>query len=283
MRRDDTFYDRACAQVARQAPMTEAEERRLAQRWRTKKDRAAAEALVRAHLHLVPRLARRLRGYGVPREELIAEGNLGLLRAVEQFDLRGVRFSTYATYWIRAFMLSFVMRQKSVVTRGTGAVGAKLFFKLRGARARAEALLGPGHPDIFPMLAQQFGLPEEQLRAHAARLDAHDASLDAKVGEDGDATLLDLTPCPAATPEALISDVERDERVRGTVNRVWKALDERERAVLQHRLLDDDAGVTLSDLGSKFRLSRERLRQIELRLKGRLRHALDASGLAEAG
>jgi RNA polymerase sigma-32 factor len=276
-----TYFERQCARISRQPQMTEDEERRLARRWLEKKDRKAAEALVEAHLPLVVHLAHRLRGYGVPKDELVAEGNVGLLRAVEKFDLRGVRFKTYATYWIRAHMLAYAMRANSIVTVATGALGAKFFFKLRSARAKAETLLGPGHEGIDALLAKQFGVTEDVIRQHSARLASSDHSLDVKVNEDGETTALDLLPGGEASPEDAISATERDELVHQVVQRLWKALDERERAVLQHRLMADDDDTTLADLGDRFDLSRERLRQIEMRVKQRLKRALETAANEE--
>lgn len=277
-----TPLERHCARVRREEPMSEVEEQRLARRWLRKKDRRAAAALVESHLPLVPRLAHRLRGYGVPKEELISEGNLGLLRAVEKFELRGVRFKTYATYWIRAQMLAYVMRANSIVTSATGAVGAKLFFKLRSARARAEAQLGPGHEaEIDALLADQFGVPVEVIRHHTTRLSSSDASLDAPVAGDAETTWLELLEASGDSPEQATANLERDEVVHQVLRRVWSALDERERAVLEHRLMADGDDATLASVSARFGLSRERLRQIEVRVKDRLRRALDARGYQE--
>ena len=255
-----TLFEQECARISRQAPLTEDEERELARRWCKHADREAGERLVKAHLPLVLRLARRLRGYGVPREELVSEGNVGLLKALEQFDLRGVRFKTYATYWIRAYMLALVQRHDSLVTRGTGAVGAKFFFRLRSARAKAEALLGPHSDQVDALLAKQFGVTEEQIRQHTARLAAKDVSLDVKVNDDGETTAMDLLPSADRSPEEHATAVQRDELVSQVVSRLSRAMDPRERAVLHHRLLDDEGGATLAELGTTFRLSRERLR-----------------------
>lgn len=270
-----TFFERECARIAREPAFTEEEERALAKRWVNKGDRAAADALVRSALPVVLKLARRLRGYGIPRDELVAEGNVGLLRAVEKFDLRGVRFKTYATYWIRAYMLAAALHGTSMVTRATGAVGAKFFFKLRSARARAEALLGADSEAVDELLARQFGVTVEQIRMHTARLAQGDLSLDAPMGEDGDTTMLDGMPTQNSTPEDTVARTQRDAQVHETLQKLWAGMDERERAIVTHRLLDDDGGVTLADLGERFSLSRERLRQLEVRVKDRLRRSLD--------
>jgi RNA polymerase sigma-32 factor len=224
-------------------------------------------------------MAKRLRGYGVPADELMAEGNVGLLRALEKFDLRGVRFKTYATYWVRAQMLACAQRQTSIVTAATGALGAKFFFKLRSARAKAETQFGSNAEVVNAYLAQQFGVSEEVIRMHSARLSSSDASLDAPLGEDGDFTALDVLACRLAGPEERFGAQERDALVQDALQRVWPALDAREKALVTERLMRDDDQMTLSDIGARFKLSRERLRQIEQRLKERFRRAFSDQGL----
>src|SRR5450432_1916858 len=166
-----TWLEEKSAQLGART-LSAAEEVKLARAWQTRKNRAALEQLVTSHLSLVTHTARRLKGYGVPLEELMAEGNLGLLRAVDRFEDRNVRFRTYAAFWVRAFMLAYALRHKSIVTAATGAVGAKLFFKLRSARGKLEARLGPDSDAIEALLAKQFGLTVEQIRNHSARLGA---------------------------------------------------------------------------------------------------------------
>ena len=273
-RTDATFFERECARIASQPPLSEVEERRLVLRWHEEKDCSAAHALVRAHLPVVLHLANRYRGYGVPRDELVAEGNVGLLRAVEKFELRGVRFKTYAGYWVRAHMLSYVLHADSIVARATGSVGAHFFFKLRAARAKAETLLGPHDDGVDELLARQFDVTVEQIRVHSARLAVADASLDAKVSDDGDTTALDLLASEWMSPEEEASAAQRDALVHQVVERVGRDFDARERALLSQRLLADD-GLTLAELGIRFRLSRERLRQLEMGVKARLRRALE--------
>ena len=277
----NTPFERHCAHLQRQPELGEREELALAKKWVTKRDRRAGDALVEAHLPLVLRLAKRLRGYGVPCDELMAEGNVGLLRALEKFELRGVRFKTYATYWVRAHMLACAQRQTSIVTAATGALGAKFFFKLRSARAKAETRFGANAEGINAYLADQFGVSEEVIRVHSARLASSDSSLDAPLGEDGDFTALDLLACKQAGPEERVGAMERENIVNQTLQRVWQALDAREKALVTDRLMSDDEEMTLSDIGARFKLSRERLRQIEQRLKERFRRALNDQGLEE--
>ena len=277
-----TPFERHCAQLQRQPALSEADELALATKWVKHRDRRAGDQLVEAHLPLVLRMAKRLRGYGVPRDELMAEGNVGLLRALEKFDLRGVRFKTYATYWIRAQMLACAQRQTSIVTAATGALGAKFFFKLRSARAKAETQFGNNAEVVNAYLADQFGVSEEVIRMHSARLSSSDSSLDAPLGDEGDFTALDLLACRLAGPEEKVGAQERDTLVADTLQRVWPALDAREKALVTDRLMSDDEEMTLSDIGARFKLSRERLRQIEQRLKERFRRALGDQGLVDA-
>ena len=279
---ESNAFERHCARLQRQPALTETDELALAERWVNGRDRDAGDRLVEAHLPLVLHLAKRLRGYGVPRDELMAEGNVGLLRALEKFELRGVRFKTYATYWIRAHMLACAQRQTSIVTAATGALGAKFFFKLRSARAKAETQFGAGFEGLNAYLAAQFGVTEDVIRVHLARLSLSDSSLDAPMGEDGDFSALDLLACGKAGPEERMGMKEREVLVHETVQRVWQGLDARERALLTDRLMADDDDMTLSELGKRFKLSRERLRQIEQRLKERFRRALSAHQLDAA-
>ena len=193
---------------------------------------------------------------------------------MEKFELRGVRFKTYAGYWVRAQMLSYVLHANSIVARATGSVGAHLFFKLRAARAKAETLLGPHDDGVDELLARQFDVSVEQIRAHSARLAVADVSLDARVSDDSETTALDLLASEWMSPEEEASVAQRDALVHQVVERVGCGFDARERALLSQRLLADD-GLTLAELGSRFCLSRERLRQLEMGVKARLRRALE--------
>ncbi len=227
---------------------------------------------------LVVALARRYRGYGVPQDELVSEGHVGVVRALQHFDSKKARFSTYAGYWIRAHMLAYVLRQSSIVTVATGAVGAKLFFKLRAARARLETKLGPGHERIDRILAAQFDVTEEQIRAHSGRMTRSDASLDAPLGEDGEETRLDGLASDTVLPDEAHANTQRKVEIEAAVDSVWDELDDRERAVVTRRFLAEDEAPTLQELGSSFNLSRERLRQIESNARRKLKAALTAQG-----
>lgn len=269
----NTWLERQTAQL-NPTSLSFEEEVRLARAWQKRKNRRALQTLVESHLYLVIKTARRFKGYGVPLEELMAEGNLGLLKAADRFEKRNVRFHVYAAYWVRAYMLAFVMRQRSLVTAATGAVGAKLFFKLRSARSKLETQFGNDTETIQKTLARQFGVTVEQLQAHSARLSASDASLDERVDPNSDTTRGDLLADPGESVEEATHRRVRDAAVREVIEQIWSTLDARERAVLKFRLTADEGDITLAELGKSFSLSRERVRQIETKLKTRLKKAL---------
>jgi RNA polymerase sigma-32 factor len=269
----NTWLERQTAQL-NPARLSFEEEVRLARAWQKRKNRGALQKLVESHLYLVISTARRLKGYGVPLEDLMAEGNLGLLKAADRFEKRDVRFHVYAAYWVRAYMLAFVMRQRSLVTAATGAVGAKLFFKLRSARSRLEAQFGNDTQTIHEALARQFGVTVEQIQAHAARLSSTDASLDERLDPTSETTRGDLLADTRESIEEATDRRARDRAVRSVIHQLWSTLDAREQAVLRLRLTADEGDVTLAELGKSFSLSRERVRQIESKLKSRLKKAL---------
>jgi RNA polymerase sigma-32 factor len=228
-------------------------------------------------------IASHYKGYGFRLSDLVEEGNIGLCEAVQRFDpSRNLRFMTYAAYWVRAYVLAHVLKQFSMVGVGTGPLSSKLFFRLARERAQLTTQLGDGNESIASSLAARFHTTEDRVAEMAQRLDRRDASLDAQLYLDGDGTLLDSLRDEGATQEDLAAEAERDARVRGTVAKMWEQLDERERVIVEKRLLVDGEEATLADLGKRFGLSRERVRQLEERLKGKLRRALAPTELAAA-
>ncbi|MSP62078.1 MAG: sigma-70 family RNA polymerase sigma factor [Myxococcales bacterium] len=245
----------------------------LAERWRTGGDVEAAHALVCANLRYVVKIAYGFRGYGLRVADLIAEGNIGLLEAVNRFDpARGRRFMTYATYWIRAFLLAHVLKQWSMVGVGTGPVQSKLFFRLARERARLSSELGDV-ADLDARLARQFSTTPERVRAMAGRLEGKDHSLDAQRFHDGKATALEQLVDQHAGTEEHCADAETAAIVRNRVAHAMKTLSPRERYIVDRRLLTDDA-QTLAEIGRHLGLSRERVRQLEERVKQKLGRVL---------
>jgi RNA polymerase sigma-32 factor len=246
----------------------------LARRYRAAGDAAAGHALVTANLRFVVTIASGFRGYGFRLADLVEEGNLGLLEAVRRFDPeRGLRFMTYATYWVRAFILAYVLKSWSLVGVGTGPLQSKLFFRLQRERARVVAS-GSSAADADRELATTFGTTEDRIRDMQGRLDGRDQSLDAQVFRDGAITALDLLADEQPSAEVGLARAELDQLVRERLGRVMRSLDPRETYIAQSRLLADEPR-TLAAVGDVLGLSRERVRQIEVRLKAKLRRAFD--------
>lgn len=255
--------------------LTREMELRLARRWRRCGDQAAADTLVESHLRDVVAIANHYQGYGFRLADLVEEGNVGLLEAVRRFEpARNLRFMTYAAYWVRAYILAHVLKQFSMVGVGTGPTQSKMFFRLARERARLSSQLGEGDETIHSSLAVHFNTSEARVSEMSQRLTHRDASLDAQVYLDGEGTLLDTLRDDSASQEDQAVSAQRDAAVRAAVAGLWTTFDERERAIVRLRLFTDEEEATLAEIGARFGLSRERVRQLETRVKNKLRRAL---------
>ena len=251
----------------RRFPMLERqEEYMLAKRWREHGDRDAAHKLVTSHLRLVTKIARDYRGYGLPISEVISEGNVGLMQAVERFEPeKGFRLATYAIWWIKAAIQEYILRSWSLVKMGTTANQKKLFFNLRKAKSKISALEeGDMRPDQVKIIAKRLGVTEQEVIDMNRRLGG-DASLNAAIREDGDSGewqdwLVDESPDQETT---LAASEEFDNR-RKTLSDALTVLNERERRIFETRRLAEEQ-ITLAELAEEFGVSRERVRQIEVR------------------
>jgi RNA polymerase sigma-32 factor len=261
-------------QLRHHEPLDRATELKLARRWVRRRDQRAAQALVCANLRFVVKIANGYRNYGLRLADLVEEGNIGLLEAVRRFEPeRGHRFMTYAAYWIRAYILAHVLKQRSLVGVGTGPLQSKMFFRLARERAR---ITSQGHDaaEVDRQLAETFGTSEERVRQMSGRLEGRDLSLDALVFPSGGMTGLDMLVDDAAEPDEAAADAERSRLVRHRVGRAMQDLSARERYIVEHRLLSDGESETLAEIGRHLGLSRERVRQLEERLKVKLQHQL---------
>ncbi len=253
------------------------EERTLALRWKNQRDEAAMHALARAHMRLVIALAVRLRHYGLSLPDLIQEGHVGLLEAAARFEPdRDVRFSTYATWWIRASMQEFILRNWSIVRGGTSSTQKALFFNLRRIRARL-ALKGGGrtHGEIVDEIARSLGVAPADVEMMDARLSAPDVSLNAPLSDEdpGAAERIELIADSQPLPdEAVAAAIDARRRVNWLEDALG-SLSARERWVLRERRLIENA-ATLEALGSQLGISKERVRQIESRAMEKVRQAL---------
>jgi RNA polymerase sigma-32 factor len=251
----------------RRFPMLERqEEYMLAKRWREHGDRDAAHKLVTSHLRLVAKIASDYRGYDLPISEVISEGNIGLLQAVERFEPeKGFRFTTYAMWWIKAAIQGYILRSWSLVKMGTTANQKKLFFNLRKAKSKISALdEGDMRPDQVKLIAKQLGVTETDVIDMNRRLGG-DASLNAMIREDGESGewqdwLMDESPDQETT---LAASEELDNRRKALANAL-DVLDGRDRRIFEGRRMAGDP-ITLAELADEFGVSRERVRQIEVR------------------
>jgi RNA polymerase sigma-32 factor len=269
----------------RRFPMLEPdEEYMLAKRWQEHTDSEAAHKLVTSHLRLVARIAMGYRGYGLPIGEIISEGNVGLMQAVKRFEPdKGFRLATYAMWWIRASIQEYILRSWSLVKMGTTASQKKLFFNLRKAKGQIQALDdGDLRPDQVKAIATKLGVPEEDVISMNRRL-AGDLSTNAPVrGDTESAEWQDWLVDESDSQETVMVQTEELERRRGFLKDALDTLNEREMEIFTARRLAEEP-ATLEDLSAKYNVSRERIRQIEVRAFEKVQRAVQrASRHADA-
>ncbi|NBT31396.1 MAG: RNA polymerase sigma factor RpoH, partial [Rhodobacteraceae bacterium] len=256
-------------QEIRKFPMLEPEEEyMLAKRWVDHEDSAAAHRMVTSHLRLAAKIAMGYRGYGLPQAEVVSEANVGLMQAVKRFDPeKGFRLATYAMWWIRASIQEYILRSWSLVKLGTTSAQKKLFFNLRKAKARIGALEeGDLRPENVAKIAHDLGVTEEEVVSMNRRLSGGDASLNAMVGSDGESATQwqDWLEDDSANTASDYEERDEMEGRRALLAEAMDVLNDREKDILIQRRLQDET-VTLEDLSAQYDVSRERIRQIEVR------------------
>jgi len=274
---------RAMREAGRFPLLTSEEEQLVSRRWRDNRDPKAMETLVQSHLRLVAKIARGFSGYGLPVADLIAEGHLGLMQAVEKFDPdKGFRFNTYAVWWIRAAIQTYILHNWSLVKMGTTAAQKKLFFNLRRLKAQlTEMEVGDLRPETVKAIAEELNVPEQEVIEMNRRLAATESSLNAEVGEDGDAQMQDFLVDERPSQETLLADRQELTLRRKLLERSLAMLSDRERRILVERRLRENP-TTLEELGKEYAVSRERVRQIEARAFEKLQKAMRVAAQAEA-
>jgi RNA polymerase sigma-32 factor len=268
------------AEVQRHPVISREEEHDLAVHYRETGDVEAAYRLVASNLRLVVKIAHEYRRTAFQLLDLVQEGNLGLMQAVKKYDpWKGVKLSSYAAWWIRAYIIRFIMENWRMVKLGTTQAQRKLFFNLSKER---EKLLARGIEPTPRLLAKNLQVEESEVEEMAARMAADDLSLDAPVGPDGEdshQTRLDRVADGGGGADVQIGDEQLRRLFRQKLEEFAKTItDEKERTIFEHRLLppEGETPLTLQELGDKFKLTRERARQIEAKLTGRLRTYLKA-------
>ncbi len=263
-------------QDIRKFPMLQPqEEYELAKRWRETEDDQAAHRLVTSHLRLVAKIAMGYRGYGLPVGELISEGNVGMMQAVKRFDPdRGFRLATYAMWWIRAAIQEYILHSWSLVKMGTTAAQKKLFFNLRRLKGQLAALEeGDLSPEVVAKIAHTLAVPEADVISMNRRLSAPDNSLNAPVRADSEGEWQDWLVDDAESQEEELAEREDMSNRKALLANALKTLNERERHILIERRLKDEP-TTLEELSQQYNISRERVRQIEVRAFEKLQKSM---------
>jgi RNA polymerase sigma-32 factor len=251
------------------------EEYMLARRYQEHEDTDAAHKLVTSHLRLVAKIAFGYRGYGLPMADLVAEGNTGLMRAVQKFDPeKGFRLSTYAMWWIKAAVTEYILHSWSMVKLGTMAAQKKLFFSLRKAKKQLNIYdNGELSPEEASQVAERLGVTQKEALDMNRRLAARDFSLNTPMPKDEGMEYLDTLSSDAPSPESLVADAEERGLHSGMLKNALGELPDREREIIKARFLSDDP-ITLEKLGEQFGVSRERVRQLEARAFKKLQESV---------
>ncbi len=268
----------AIVRAAMRAPYLERqEEHDLAARWKDFDDQNAMHRITTAHMRLVVSIASRFRYFGLSMSDLIQEGHVGLLEAAARFDPeREVRFSTYATWWIRASMQDYILRNWSIVRGGTSSTQKALFFNLRRLRAKlTQGSEKMPSSAIYKEISVALGVSEADVALMDSRLSGPDASLNAPIDVDGDGASerMQFLVSDAPTPDEVVGDAIDTERRITWLHSALRVLNDRELHIIRERRLADE-GATLERLGGELGISKERVRQIESRALEKLRGEL---------
>ena len=272
-------------QEIRRFPMLQPEEEyMLAKRWREHDDVEAAHKMVTSHLRLVAKIAVGYRGYGLPLSEIISEGNVGLMQAVKRFDPdRGFRLATYAMWWIRAAIQEYILHSWSLVKMGTTAAQKKLFFNLRKLKGQMQQIdEGELPPESVQKIARDLNVSEVEVINMNRRLASPDHSLNAPLRADSDGEWQDWLVDESDSQETQLAESQELRRRQALLGQALESLTDRERHILTERRLREDP-ATLEDLSQEYGISRERVRQIEVRAFEKLQRSMKAAAHEHVG
>ncbi len=260
-------------EISKYRLLTREEEIELGKRIQENGDEEAAYILATSNLRLVVKIALDFQRIWMQNLlDLIQEGNIGLMHAVKKFDpYKNVKFSYYAAFWIKAYILKFIMDNWRMVKIGTTQGQRKLFFKLKKEK---EKLLGKGFDPNPKLLSQKLGVSEKEVIDMEQRLDNWDISLDEPLKEDSGGARIDFIPSEIESPEYYVSKKEIEDNLRAKVEKFKLQLNERELDIFEQRIFTDDP-VTLQDLGDKYNVSRERIRQVEKNIIKKMRTLME--------
>ena len=263
--------------ASKAAYLEKEEEHQLALRWAEQQDQEALHQLTAAHMRLVIAVAAKFRRYGLPLSDLAQEGHIGLLEAAARFDpYREVRFSTYATWWIRASIQDYILRNWSIVRGGTSSGQKSLFFNLRRLRAKIMTdNKSMNSQDLYKELSEAIGVSVKDVATMDSSLSGPDMSLNMPVASDDEASTerQDFLECDQPTPDEMVGEVIDGERRTTWLNTALNVLNERELMIVNKRRLSE-SGATLEELGDELGISKERVRQLENRALKKLQDEL---------
>ncbi len=272
----DASMNRYLSEIRKFPLLAPEEEYMLAKRWQEHEDPQAATKLVTSHLRLVAKIAMGYRGYGLPVSELISEGNIGLMQGVKKFEPdRGFRLATYAMWWIKASIQEFILRSWSLVKLGTTAAQKKLFFNLRRMKKNLDAYEdGDLRPEDVRKIATDLGVTEEEVISMNRRmLGGGDTSLNVSFNEDGEGQWQDTLMDEGPLQDEIVADAQERVQRHALLIEAMEGLTDREKQILTERRLVEDPR-TLEELSQEFGVSRERVRQIEVRAFEKLQKAM---------
>ncbi|MBV6633407.1 MAG: RNA polymerase sigma factor RpoH [Alphaproteobacteria bacterium] len=272
----ESNLSRYLADIRKFPMLTPDEEFMLAKRWQEHEDVNAAHKLVTSHLRLVAKIAMGYRGYGLPVAELISEGNVGMMQAVKRFDPdRGFRLATYAMWWIRASIQEYILHSWSLVKMGTTAAQKKLFFNLRRLKGQMKAIEdGDMTPEQVEEIATKLNVSEDDVIMMNRRLSGPDNSLNAPLRADSEGEWQDwLVDDRQVSQETAVAEEQELTQRRQMLQLAMQTLNDRERHILTERRLRDDP-LTLEELSQQYDISRERVRQIEVRAFEKLQKSM---------
>ena len=269
---DENGLSKFLSEIRKFPILSSDEEMSLANKWVKSRDTNAAHRLVNSHLRLVVKIAMGFRGYGIPLNELISEGNVGMIQSLERYDpTKGFRLSTYAMWWIRASIQEYILHSWSLVKIGTTAAQKKLFFNLRSLKGKLKAVEdGDLQPELVTEIADRLDVSELDVIDMNRRMSGHDHSLNSPLSEENGGEWINWLVDEAGSHENDI--INRDELLKRKemLSKGLKDLNERERQILMKRRLTDDP-LTLEELSKSYGISRERVRQVEVRAFEKLR------------
>lgn len=275
-----TSLEHYVAEISNYALLSRREEYDLAMKYKKDGDLEAARKLITHNLRFVIKVSNEYKDYGISIMDLIQEGNIGLMKAVQRFDpTRGYRLISYAVWWIRAYIQNYIMRTYRLIKLGTTEAQRKLFYKLRSTKLKMGITDETPTPKEYNAIAKELKVPLKSVIEMDQRMTSRDVSLNALISKTGEkATYLDFLQDQAASQEEVISSIQEQEKVKRNLKIALKSLNEREQHIVKNRLLKPKP-LTLEELSKELKISKERVRQIEKIALRKMKDFLEARGI----